>query len=89
MIQAREQVHAATDNYRKALRDAVDRIDPAAAPPGIPAGRSKPSQIGQPASDKACVPERLAFVQSFSCEIDLAAILVSPAPWRPKARPAP
>jgi hypothetical protein len=32
VIQAREQVHAATDNYRKALRDAVERIDPAAAP---------------------------------------------------------
>lgn len=30
VVEAREQVHAATDNYRKALRDAVERIDPSA-----------------------------------------------------------
>ena len=32
VITARDQVHAATDNYRKALRDAVERIDSSAVP---------------------------------------------------------
>jgi hypothetical protein len=32
VITAREEVHAATDKYRKALRDAVERIDASAVP---------------------------------------------------------
>jgi len=32
VIAAREEVHTATDNYRKALRNAVERIDPTAVP---------------------------------------------------------